>query len=46
MRLDDPLLPDIYQVRGATGAFDLLNLKQSTLSLRQLPGTSIWFEAS
>lgn len=46
VRLDDPLLPDVYQVRGATGAFDLLNLRQSTLSLRQLPGTSIWFEAS
>ncbi|WP_216699833.1 hypothetical protein [Arthrobacter sp. H5] len=43
VRIDDPLVNDALRVEGSVSQFDVLNLKPSTLTLRILDGTAVWF---
>jgi hypothetical protein len=43
IRIDDPLVTDALRVEGSVSQINLLNLKPSTLTLRILDGTSVWF---
>lgn len=44
IHLDEPLIADALCVEGAVGRFDILQLNPSTLSLRVLEGSAVWFE--
>jgi hypothetical protein len=43
IRIDDPLVTDALRVEGSVSQINLLDLKPSTLTLRILDGTSVWF---